>query len=192
MSSTLRANMTMRARTTSLIIATALAAGLSNASPAAASGCANADAAPGTVSAVVLKDATLCLLNEERSAAGLRPLSEHKKLEKAATGFSKEMVSKRFFDHVSPSGSTLTSRVKKTRYTKGARSWSIGENIAWGTGAKATPSAIVDAWMHSAGHKANILDGKFKEIGIGIASGAPVATASSVGATYTTDFGFRG
>ncbi len=183
----------MRARTTSIIIATALAAGLSTtSSAAAASSCANATAAPGTVSAVALKSATLCLLNEERAAEGLRPLKEHKKLEKAATGFSKEMVSKRFFDHVSPSGSTLTTRVKKVRYTKGARSWSLGENIAWGTGAKATPAAIVDAWMHSEGHKHNILDRKFKEIGIGIASGAPVATASSVGATYTTDFGYRG
>lgn len=191
MPSTLRANMTMRARTTSLIIATALAAGLSTTSSAAAAGCENADAAPGTVSAQALSGATLCLLNEERADAGLRPLKEHRKLEKAATGFSKEMVNKRFFDHVSPSGSTLSSRLKKVRYTKGARAWSLGENIAWGTGAKATPASIVQAWMESPGHKRNILDGKFTEIGIGIVSGAPVATASSVGATYTTDFGYR-
>jgi uncharacterized protein YkwD len=182
----------MRARTTTLFIATALAAGLSSASPAAAAtSCANADAAPGTVSAAALSSATLCLLNEQRADYDLKPLKAQKKLAKAATKFSKTMVEERFFDHVSPSGSTLTSRIKKVKYTKGARSWSIGENIAWGTGAKATPASIVDAWMHSPGHKANILDGTFKEIGIGIASGAPVATASSVGATYTTDFGFR-
>lgn len=193
MPTTLRANMTMRPRTTTLIIATALAAGLSTASPAAAaSGCADASAAPGTVSPAAIKAATLCLLNEERATAGLRPLTEHRKLEQAASRFSQEMVTKRFFDHVSPSGSTLTSRVKKVRYTKGARSWSIGENIAWGTGGKATPAAIVQAWMESPGHKRNILDGKFREIGIGVVSGAPVATASSVGATYTTDFGYRG
>ena len=182
----------MRARTTTLFIATALAAGLSSTGSAAASTCAGADAAPGTVSAGALQSSTLCLLNEERAAAGLRPLKEHRKLEKAATGFSQEMVKDRFFDHVSPSGSTLSTRVKKVKYTKGARSWALGENIAWGTGAKATPAAIVDAWMHSPGHKRNILDKKFREIGIGIASGAPVVTASSVGATYTTDFGFRG
>ena len=107
--------------------------------------------------------------------------------------YSKLMVKGQFFDHVSPSGSTLASRVTRTKYTKGARRWSLGENIAWGTGDRSTPASIVDAWMHSPGHKANILDPTFKEIGIGIASGAPVATAaaSSAGATYTTDFGFR-
>ncbi|MEH3054868.1 MAG: CAP domain-containing protein [Patulibacter minatonensis] len=173
----------------------ALAAGLTSTSPAAAAGsdCANADATPAQVSAQQLSDATLCLLNEERAAAGLVPLKAHRKLEKAAVRFSKAMVKQQFFDHVSPTGSTLTSRVKKTRYTKGARRWSLGENIAWGTGQRATPAAIVDAWMHSPGHKANILTPSFKEIGIGIAAGAPVATAAaaSAGATYTTDFGSR-
>lgn len=180
----------MRARTTSFIIAMALAAGLTNVSPAAAA-CANADAAPGTVSAKQLRTATLCLLNDERAAHHLHPLKAHTKLQKAASKYSKQMVSGRFFEHVSPSGSTLSSRLKKVRYTNGVRAWSVGENIAYGTGARATPRSIVDAWMHSPGHKANILNGTFREIGVGIAAGAPVATAASVGATYTTDFGFR-
>ncbi|MDQ8045158.1 MAG: CAP domain-containing protein [Solirubrobacteraceae bacterium] len=181
----------MRARKTTLIIATTLAAGLAIAGPAAAAPCANADSAPGTISAKALGTATLCLLNEERSHYGLGPLKAQHNLAKAATGYSKEMVRHQFFDHVSPGGSTLASRLKKVHYTSTARAWSIGENIAWGTGSKATPAQIVDAWMHSAGHKANILDRSYKEIGIGIALGAPVATASSVGATYTTDFGYR-
>jgi uncharacterized protein YkwD len=184
----------MRARKTSSIIAMALAAGLITVSPAAAAtSCAHASAAPGTISRPALQKATLCLLNEERAAEGLRPLRHHKKLQKAALRFSKTMVKEQFFDHVSPEGSTLASRVRHVKYMKGARRWSVGENIAWGTGTRATPIAIVDAWMHSPGHKANILDPTFNEIGIGIAPGAPVATASSgsVGATYTTDFGFR-
>ncbi len=180
----------MRARTTTIFIAMAFAVGLTNVSPAAAA-CANANAAPGTVSAKALSKATLCLLNEERADRGQRPLRQHKKLNKAAKAYSKQMVKRRFFAHVSPSGSTLTSRVKGVRYTKGARAWSIGENIAYGTGGKATPASIVDGWMKSPGHKANILNGQFREIGIGIANGAPVATASSVGATYTTNFGYR-
>ncbi|MBO9533051.1 MAG: CAP domain-containing protein [Solirubrobacteraceae bacterium] len=172
----------------------ALTAGLLTASPAAAaSSCANADAAPGTISAKAMSKATLCLLNEERADAGLKPLKSHKKLAKAARGFSKIMVKQQFFDHVSPSGSTLSSRVQKVKYTKGAHRWSLGENIAWGTGDQATPASIVDAWMHSPGHKRNILDSSFTEIGIGIAAGAPLATAAakSSGLTYTTDFGFR-
>ncbi len=183
----------MRARKTTSIIALALTAGLAAASPAAAAtSCADATATPGAASQKTMQAATLCLLNEERSARGLAPLKAHKKLEKAAFRFSKEMVSKRFFDHVSPSGSTLTTRIKKVKYTKGARSWSIGENIAWGTGSQATPERIVDAWMNSPGHKRNILDPRFREIGVGIVQGAPVATAAKVGATYTTNFGFRG
>ena len=177
-----------------LALAMALAAGLLTGSPAAAAtACKNADATPGTVSAKALSKATLCLLNEERADHGLSPLKSQKKLRKAAVRFSKTMVKEQFFDHVSPTGSTLASRVKKVKYTKGARAWSLGENIAWGTGDRSTPAAIVDAWMHSPGHKRNILDPTFKEIGIGIASGAPVATAaaSSSGLTYTTDFGFR-
>lgn len=181
----------MRPRTTSLIIATTLAAGLATAGPAAAAGCANADAAPGSVSADALSIATLCLLNVERAHHGLAPLTAQRNLEKAATGFSKNMVTHQFFDHVSPTGSTLVNRLKKAKYVTAGRAWSIGENIAWGTGTKSSPSAIVDAWMHSAGHKANILDRSFKQIGIGIAAGAPVATKVPVGATYTTDFGYR-
>lgn len=185
----------MRARTTTSIIAMALAAGLLTSSPAAAAtNCAGADASPDTASRVELQEATLCLLNEERAAVGVRPLKAHRKLEKAAVRYSQSMVKEQFFDHVSPEGSTLASRVKQTRYMKGARRWSLGENIAWGTGNRATPLAIVDAWMHSPGHKRNILDPTFTEIGIGIVPGAPVATAASgmPGATYTTDFGFRG
>jgi uncharacterized protein YkwD len=184
----------MRARKTSSIIAMALAAGLISGSPAAAaSACAGADASPDATSGAALQAATLCLLNEERAAVGVKPLKAHRKLQKAAVGYSKTMVKEQFFDHVSPEGSTLASRVKQVKYMKGARRWSLGENIAWGTGSRATPAAIVDAWMHSEGHKRNILDPTFKEIGIGIATGAPVATAASMsaGATYTTDFGFR-
>src|SRR4051794_35665988 len=122
------------------------------------------------------------------------------------------MVVNDFFDHVSPGGSTLVSRVKATRYLNGANGWSLGENIAWGGSTRATPRQTVDAWMHSAGHKRNILTGAFAEIGIGIAIGAPaelpgalagVGVGRAVGApaelpgdraggTYTTAFGARG
>lgn len=181
----------MRARKTTLIIALAAAIGLGgNVAPAAAA-CANENAAPGTVSAKALSKATLCLLNEERAERGLKPLKAQKKLAAAAKRHSKAMVKRRFFAHNAPNGQTALHRIKKARYTKGARAWGIGENIAYGTGGKATPASIVDGWMKSPGHKANILNGKFRHIGIGIVNGAPVTTAASVSATYTTNFGFR-
>ena len=66
----------------------------------------------------------------------------------------------------------------------------MGENIAWATGKLASPRAIVQSWMASAGHRANILSGSFREIGIGVAHDAPIADASP-GGTYATDFGAR-
>lgn len=99
------------------------------------------------------------------------------------------MVASQFFSHVSPGGSTLTVRVRKTAYLNGTSSWSLGENLAWGSRGRASPRAIVNAWMNSPGHRANILSRQFRDIGIGIAIGTPAGFEN--GATYTTDFGRR-
>jgi uncharacterized protein YkwD len=155
--------------------------------------CSGADAMPSDANGAKVRKATLCLLNKQRRAHGLSSLRGNGKLRGAATDYSKLMVRLSFFSHVSPTGSTLQSRVQGTHYLDGARSWSIGENIAWGTGSLGTPRGIVRAWMNSPGHRANILNGSFRDIGIGVATGAPVALgAAAGGGTYTTDFGYRG
>ena len=64
----------------------------------------------------------------------------------------------------------------------------IGENLAWGTGALATPASIMQAWMNSPGHRENILDPEYREIGIGVVAGNP-STATGAGATYANAFG---
>ena len=148
---------------------------------------------PSNANTAKMRKATLCLLNAQRRAHGLHKLRENGKLRHAAAGYSRLMVSQGFFSHVSPSGSTLESRVNRTHYLNGARSWTIGENIAWGTGSLGTPRAIVKAWMNSPGHRQNILNGTYRDIGIGVATGAPIAAgAAAHGGTYTTDFGYRG
>ena len=96
------------------------------------------------------------------------------------------MVKRRFFDHVSPGGGTMMDRIKAAGWAPSG-SWSAGENIAWGSGSLATPASIVNGWMHSAGHRANILNGSFSQIGIGIAAGAPQGGIRG-GGTYVTDF----
>jgi uncharacterized protein YkwD len=151
--------------------------------PSAVAACANADAAPGDPAAV---DATLCLLNKERTSRGLGALSESSALEKAADRYAADMVSRRFFDHVSPGGGTFMDRIRAAGWVASG-SWTAGENIAWGSGSLGTPASIVDGWMHSAGHRANILNGAFTQIGIGIAAGAPQAGVDH-GGTYVTDF----
>ncbi|HEV3002144.1 MAG TPA: CAP domain-containing protein, partial [Solirubrobacteraceae bacterium] len=69
--------------------------------------------------------------------------------------------------------------------------WSVGENIAWGSGTLSSPAGIVAAWMASPGHKENLLNPTYREIGIGIVPGSPRSPEMAGAATYTTDFGTR-
>ena len=98
------------------------------------------------------------------------------------------MVAKQFFDHVSPSGSTLVSRIEDTLYLKHVVQWTIGENLAWGGGELASPRQTVLAWMHSAGHRHNIFARRYRELGVGVALGTPQPGLAR-GATYTVEFG---
>jgi uncharacterized protein YkwD len=175
------------------MVAAGMLAATAVATPAHAAGCAGAGLMPTPSNAPAIRHATLCLLNAQRSTHGLRKLRTNPRLGRAATGYARLMARRDFFSHTSPSGSTPLSRIRATRYLGGVRRWTIGENLAWGTGPRATPGGAVSAWMHSPGHRRNILDPNFREIGIGIARGAPVrVTAAARGATYATDFGARG
>ena len=154
--------------------------------------CKDAGAQAGQVSQRKLARATVCLLNNQRRARGLRPLKMSKRLGGAARGHSAEMAQSNYFSHDSRSGASFLDRIRRAGYLRRARRWSVGENIAWGTGSLSTPRSIVRAWMRSPGHRANILQGSFRHIGIGLSFGAPVRAAGPVAATYTTDFGTRG
>ena len=166
---------------------------LGNGSPAlAAAPCADATLSPLRENLERVRAATLCLLNAERDRRDLAPLRANEQLDAAADRYSTKMVRERFFDHVCPEGSTLTSRVRAgTRYLRDAAgTWELGENLAWGSGSRATARATVRAWMRSSGHRHNILNRRFRDIGIGVAAGAPAAGEGDA-ATYTTDFGYR-
>ncbi len=158
------------------------------AATAQAAACAGADATPVAGNAAQIDQATLCLLNQQRAAAGLPALTESTQLDSSSTAFSQLMVAESFFDHTSPEGSTVVDRLTQVGYLPGEGSWTAGENIAWGQGSLATPDSIMTAWMNSPGHRANILSSQFSDIGLGVAIGTPVGGAMA-GATYTTDFG---
>jgi uncharacterized protein YkwD len=159
---------------------------------AAGGRCAGADVLPSAATLSQARSATLCLLNRERAAKGLPALRSEKALGTMATRFAGLMVRQRFFDHVSPGGSTLSSRIASSGYVRRTVSWSAGENIAWGSGVEATPASIVAAWMHSAPHRRNILDPRFREVGIGVSPGAPAQLGDGEqAATYATEFGRR-
>jgi uncharacterized protein YkwD len=177
----------LRTRTPMLVAASAAALALAvPASSGAAPNCSGANANPNDVPIAQSQRATLCLLNKARRAHGLRALRENGRLDLASVRHAQDMVRRDYFDH----GDYL-GRIRSTSYLRGARSWSVGENIAWGSENLATPASIVNGWMHSPGHRRNILDRSFREIGIGVARGTP-ANGVQNGATYATDFGTRG
>jgi uncharacterized protein YkwD len=155
--------------------------------PAAASArhCRRGGLDPNHASIHKVQTATLCLLNNERRRRGLPRLHENHRLDLASMRHARDMARHDFFEH-----GDFVGRIKRTAYLSGAGTWTVGENIAWGAGPYATPKAIVHMWMNSPPHKENILSRRFREIGIGIARGAPRSGVSD-GATYATDFGAR-
>jgi uncharacterized protein YkwD len=172
-----------------LALLLALGSALGAPGSAAAAGpvaCQSAEARPAQVSERVVVRSTLCLLNAERRQHGLRALRLNERLSRAARRHSQDMARNHYFDHTSRSGASFVDRIRRTGYLTGARRWKVAENIAWGTEWLASPRAIMKAWMDSPGHRANILDASYREIGIG------VAAQSGPRALYTTDFGARG
>jgi uncharacterized protein YkwD len=133
------------------------------------------------------RDAILCLVNIERRNHSLPALRANDHLERAAQRHSADMVDRRFFDHDSPGGTSVRDRVERTGYLKGARRWSLGENIGWASRSISSPAGMVQAWMKSPGHRTIILTRAFREAGVGIAMGVP--SGGGAGATFTMDFG---
>ncbi|MFD4777591.1 CAP domain-containing protein, partial [Streptomyces sp. NPDC058427] len=119
----------------------------------------------------------VALVNKERGAAGCEPLKEDPQLTDAAQRHSDDMSARDFFEHTNPDGADPGQRVTDAGYR-----WSTyGENIARG---QQTPASVMESWMNSPGHRANILNCAFKDIGIGIHQGPG-------GPWWTQDFGAK-
>lgn len=151
--------------------------------------CTNTTITPAPENLELVRTTLLCLHNQIRVQAGLPTLKDNARLRKAAIGHSNDMVADGFFDHTSPNGDTFVDRIIGAGYAKRNDAWTIGENLAWGTGELSTPQAIMNAWMNSAGHKANIVKKAYKEVGIAVRIGVP--TDAGVGVTVTADFGAK-
>ncbi|WP_433545871.1 sigma-70 family RNA polymerase sigma factor [Streptomyces sp. CA-294286] len=119
----------------------------------------------------------IALVNSERAKAGCGPVKGNTLLRTAAQRHSEDMIARGYFDHTSPDGDGPGERVTAAGYK-----WSTyGENIAAG---QKNPAAVMDTWMKSPGHRANILNCAFKELGVGIAD-------ASGGIRWTQVFGAR-
>lgn len=105
------------------------------------------------------------LTNKERAAAGKSDLTINEDLNKSAALKLEDMFTNQYFEHVSPAGLSVVDLAVKSGYQYIV----VGENLALG-GFK-DDAAVVAAWMASPGHKANILDPRFKDIGVAVGKG---------------------
>ena len=158
-----------------------------------ASGCGGARMAPSSANLDAYRMALLCLINQRRTGRGLAQLALNPQLTAAAQHHSGEMVADGYFGHTSPSGETPAARVFGSGYTGPRRTYELGENIAWGAGARqASPAAIVAAWMASPPHRANILARFFHDTGFGIMPSVPGGFGRGLArVTVTEEFGAR-
>jgi uncharacterized protein YkwD len=114
-------------------------------------------------------DEVVDLTNRERARAGLPALAVDPLLARAAQAYSTDMAARAFYSHTSPEGTQPWDRAAAAGSTRR----SIGENIACG---QRSPAEVVEGWMNSPGHRANILRPGFTHIGIGFAGGGPAGT----------------
>lgn len=185
--------MGLRRHSYSALLASCIAL-LATAAPAAADGsgpCANATAEAGQLSPPVLEASVLCLINQRRSAHGLRAVRPHRVLRRAGIRHSRAMVQQGFFDHTWPSGLTFLTRIKQSGFMRGARDWFVGENLVWGSGSKSTPRALIVAWMGSPPHRRNLLQKRFRRIGVAAVRGTPFDARDRDGITVSTEYGLR-
>ena len=170
------------------LIFVAAAAAFSSPAAAAKSRCAQASAAPAHLSTPAASHALRCLINGVRRAHHLRPVRAEGHLRSAARRHANDMAGRDYFSHASPGGTTMESRVRTTGYLHRVREWWLGEAIAWGNGGAGAPRAILRGLLNSPPHRAILLDPSFRDLGIGVARGAP--RGSGTGAlTVALDFG---
>ncbi|WP_227793263.1 CAP domain-containing protein [Paenibacillus guangzhouensis] len=99
------------------------------------------------------------LVNQERAKAGLQPLSTDSRLAAMALDKAKDMYTNNYFDHQSPTYGSPFDMMKQYNIAFGY----AGENIAKG---QTTPQQVMNDWMNSSGHRANILNANFTHIGV--------------------------
>jgi uncharacterized protein YkwD len=131
-----------------------------------------------------IRAAMLARVNAERKRAGVRPLAANTRLDLAAQRHAADMLARRYFAHESPEGKTVRERAKSAGYD-----WrEIGENLAEG---QLTVAEVMDSWMHSPGHRRNLLDPGFRELGVGLALGRGGTGESGFQVEWVQTFGTR-
>jgi uncharacterized protein YkwD len=157
--------------------------------------CTGAGDVPDGRNSAVVDSATLCLMNRIRETYRLHPLRRNAALATIATGQARDMVRGDYFGDHSLSGQSPLARIMASSYSLAPSRIRLlaAQNIGWGTGPNSTPRGIVRAWMHSPPHRAIILTGAYRDVGVGVAPTIPSVLGSSwTAGTYAVEFGARG
>jgi uncharacterized protein YkwD len=174
----------LAAATAGVSAALALGPGIAPATAA----CPHARAHPHQVALPKIRKAITCLINRRRSKRERHLLEPNDRLELAARRHTRTMLAEDCFRHRCEGERGLPRRVKKTGYTKGQRSWEFAEILGY----ENTPRQMIGRWMHSRFNRRTLLKRDFRDIGVGVGWGAPVADRDdSEFATYTIVFGWR-
>jgi uncharacterized protein YkwD len=170
----------------------AVAALATCAAPARAA-CEDADLQASQATADRVAGALRCVINEERAAVGRQPLAASGHLDRSAAGHSADMVRHGYLAHEREGRPTLAARVRAAGYFDGAATALFSENIGVAAIGGATARVLLDAWMQSPDHRANILHPMFRDIGIGTAFAQPDPAfyPDNAALVVTTDFGQR-
>ena len=132
----------------------------------------------------------LKLVNHVRAKHHLHQLTMVRSLERASRAHSRQMVHNGYFDHNSTGGESVGARLIRFGYTAtGCTRWTVGENIAYGRKSSGTPHAVFMAWWHSPAHRHVMLTKRFRNLGIGRASGTFKGVSGVI--FYTLDCGAR-
>jgi uncharacterized protein YkwD len=153
--------------------------------------CPHAHAAPEDLRPKQARKAIVCVINQRRAVHGRGSVEIDHRLQRAAQRHNDLMDRTGCFAHECPGEPPLGTRLKTVGYIEGGlRRWIVAENLAWGVALHGSPAKIVRAWMHSPEHRATLLMGELREIGVGFNRGTPSSPHGS-GSTFTTDFGRR-
>jgi len=160
---------------------------------AARADCADADLQADERSIDAVGEAVLCLVNERRADAGRQPLRASRHLRRSATAHSRDMVEHGYLAHEAAGRPPLLARVRDAGYFVGAATALFSENIGVAPVGGATARLLVDAWLTSPDHRANVLHPMFADLGVGAAFAAPDEAfyPEHRAVVITTDFGQR-
>ena len=139
-----------------------------------------------------LQGALLGQINAFRTAHGLVRLKISPALSNVADGHSSQMARLGFFSHNSANGQSFSQRIAQAYSPRGFRSWTVGENLVWG-GPDIGAARAFRLWLSSAPHRANLLNARWREIGLGAvhSTSAPGVYGGGAATIITADFGAR-